>query len=197
MNDISQVQLLEEPEKSVIGQIAHLEEIAARVGQSMMVMSSLGIEMAQFPEMFNELVKRFVELRPKPARIIAPSHLNHCNLNNPSTINSVDDYCSCQFHTVVTFPKDRHVFTGREDGEQLRKRWLLDSRDQISEPVIVQIPDTMYTISALFFIGLFADSLRKLGRDGFKAKYKFVGSSQVDTLIEVLNLHINTRRLWE
>jgi len=188
------VQPITETDKTIVGQIAHLEQVATRVDQAMVIMSKLGIELAQFPEMFNELVKRYVELQPKQ-RPASPGHLNHCNLNFPATIDSVDDYCSCQFHTVVAFPSD-HVFTRRENGEALRKQWHLDGRDTNDEIVIVQIPDTMYTISSSFFIGLFADSLRKMGRERFKEKYRFVGSSKTDTIQDVLNVHIQTTLRW-
>lgn len=65
------------------------------------------------------------------------------------------------------------VFAGRERGKYWRTQFHLDSLDAATEPVTVIIPDDVISLNISFFLNLFGESIRKLGREGFKAHYTF------------------------
>lgn len=76
---------------------------------------------------------------------------------------------------------DRHrtkgvrVFSGRARGLEVRKKEDLDSRDEDEQQVTVRIPDDTFAVTSSFFLGLFGPSIKRLGEDGFHAKYHFEG----------------------
>ena len=66
------------------------------------------------------------------------------------------------------------VYTGRDRGERLRTDFNLDQVDAVDGEVDVQIPETTYTISSSFFLGLFGPSVVKAGsKDAFYRRYHF------------------------
>jgi len=66
------------------------------------------------------------------------------------------------------------VYTGRDRGVKLRKEYDLDSLDADAEQVTVKIPETTYTVSSSFFLGLFGPSIIKFGsKEAFYKHYKF------------------------
>lgn len=66
------------------------------------------------------------------------------------------------------------VYTGRDRGERLRVELDLDKLDQVAEPIDVRIPESTYTMSSSFFLGMFGPSIIKLGsKDAFYEHYKF------------------------
>lgn len=67
------------------------------------------------------------------------------------------------------------VYTGRDRGVRLREQLRLDEADSVADSVVnVFIPDTTYTVTSSFFLGLFGPSVVKAGsREQFFAKYKF------------------------
>lgn len=69
------------------------------------------------------------------------------------------------------------VFTGRPRGEQLRRELRVDDMDQADTVVEVNIPETTYSISSSFILGLFGRSVVELGsREAFYGKYHFNAS---------------------
>src|SRR5437016_3489295 len=74
--------------------------------------------------------------------------------------------------SVRTSPESR-VFSGRERGLVAREKFNLNRVDHESEPVTVVIPQGTYSMNMSFFLGMFGDSVRELGRDGFQRKYLF------------------------
>src|SRR6266567_3867624 len=76
------------------------------------------------------------------------------------------------------------VLSGRPKGVKLRERFRLDDLDAGSQEVIVRIPHEILSVNSSFFLGLFANSIRKLGRKGFFAKYHFDSGNQVQQDIE-------------
>ncbi|MDF3414764.1 hypothetical protein HKX54_09895 [Sulfitobacter sp. M57] len=68
---------------------------------------------------------------------------------------------------------------GHERGEDAREKWMLDHLDGDDETVDVVIPGELLTLSSSFFQGMFAQSVKKLGKEGFLAHYRFQASSIV------------------
>lgn len=66
------------------------------------------------------------------------------------------------------------VLSGREEGNEARKKFKLDKKDKIEEKIEVEVPESIYSINISFFLGLFGKSIRDLGEDKFKSKYKFI-----------------------
>lgn len=73
---------------------------------------------------------------------------------------------------VRTSPESR-VFSGRERGVAARAKFDLRRLDRESGTVTVVIPLGTYSMNMSFFLGMFGDSVRELGRDGFRQKYSF------------------------
>jgi hypothetical protein len=66
------------------------------------------------------------------------------------------------------------VYTGRERGERLRKKFHLDEVDNSDAVVKISIPENTYSISSSFFLGLFGPSIVKYKtREAFLEKYRF------------------------
>lgn len=68
------------------------------------------------------------------------------------------------------------VLAGRERGEAVRKEERLDALDRDESAVVdVVIPDEVFSVNSSFTLGMFTESIRKLGPDRFRAKYRFRG----------------------
>lgn len=66
------------------------------------------------------------------------------------------------------------VYTGRPRGESIRAKLKLDSLDNDRYSIEVLIPESTYSITSSFFLGLFGPSVTKLGsQEAFFNKYKF------------------------
>ena len=71
------------------------------------------------------------------------------------------------------------VFTGRARGLSDRARLKLDDIDKKDETVRVLIPSDVYTVTSSYFLGLFGESIRALGRDDFIRRYSFDSPSHI------------------
>lgn len=69
--------------------------------------------------------------------------------------------------------RESRVLSGRERGIECRRRFQISKLDNSSDHVIVSIPRDIYSVNTSFFLGLFGDSVRDLGRNGFSEKYEF------------------------
>lgn len=76
------------------------------------------------------------------------------------------------------------VFTGRSRGLADRKKLRLDQLDQAQDNVVVRIPQGVYTVTSSYFLGLFGESIRFLGRDGFLTHYIFEAPTHVAQKID-------------
>ncbi|EHK2307033.1 TPA: hypothetical protein ACSQIM_000524 [Clostridium perfringens] len=65
------------------------------------------------------------------------------------------------------------VLSGRDVGIKWRKNFELNKIDNLDDEIEIIVPDDLYSINISFFLGLFGDSVRALGAEGFKNKYKF------------------------
>jgi hypothetical protein len=70
-------------------------------------------------------------------------------------------------------PPNSEVITGRDCGEEFRRRFQLDSLDTSQDEAVVSIPAAVVSMNTSFFLGLFGPSVRHLGPEGFLSKYKF------------------------
>lgn len=67
---------------------------------------------------------------------------------------------------------DSTLFTGRPEGIKVRATLKLDEKDNSSDNYVVYIPSGTTSFNASFFLGLFFDSIKKLGSmNSFKTKY--------------------------
>ena len=64
------------------------------------------------------------------------------------------------------------VLSGRVEGMNVRERLELDEFDKSCNILYIKIPDYFYYMTLAFFLGLFGDSIRTLGKEQFKSKYK-------------------------
>ena len=64
------------------------------------------------------------------------------------------------------------VFTGRDRGEDTRRQLKLDSVSG-DDDVQVVIPETVYTVTSSYFLGLLGKSIRDMGLEGFQRVFKF------------------------
>lgn len=64
-------------------------------------------------------------------------------------------------------------FSGRREGRDVRKKYNIDSKDKDTYCYIVEIPDNTTSFNPSFFLGLFFLSIKRLGKDRFREKYKF------------------------
>jgi hypothetical protein len=74
------------------------------------------------------------------------------------------------------------VFAGRERGEKVRHAAQLTTLDQQDVSVSVFIPEDVFSVNSSFFLGMFGESVRKLGEEGFRAHYRFEGKDITDTV---------------
>ena len=66
------------------------------------------------------------------------------------------------------------IYTGRPKGELARQHFRLDELDAQLDAVIVKIPESTYSITNSFFLGMFGPSINRFGtREGFLNHYQF------------------------
>lgn len=65
------------------------------------------------------------------------------------------------------------VFTGRDRGKIVREQSRLDELEKQYEYINIVIPENIYSINPSFFEELFVNVVKKLGKEGFLAKFKF------------------------
>lgn len=88
------------------------------------------------------------------------------------------------------------VFSGRERGRLIRAKAGLDDLDHQPNPVIVRIPEDVVAVSSGFFLALFGDSIRRFGREGLRAHYRFEGadiSAVVEDALEQATTSVSGR----
>ncbi len=67
-----------------------------------------------------------------------------------------------------------HNLSGHERGLAAREKFHIESLDGSEEPVVVAVPEFVYTITPSFFQGMFAESVKRfVTREAFLKKYRF------------------------
>jgi GTP-dependent phosphoenolpyruvate carboxykinase len=77
------------------------------------------------------------------------------------------------------------VFTGRPRGEALRQKLKVEEFDATDTHVEVKIPDSTYSISSSFILGLFGKSVVRAGsKQAFYKKYHFTSNSLFQGIVD-------------
>jgi hypothetical protein len=77
------------------------------------------------------------------------------------------------------------VYTGRERGEKIRQVLRLDEIDARGDSVDVEIPESTYTVSSSFFLGLFGPSIVRAGsKEVFYGRYHFHSPSFLGRVVD-------------
>jgi hypothetical protein len=77
------------------------------------------------------------------------------------------------------------LLVGRDQGEQCRRQFGLAAQDVIFDQVEVRIPESTYSMSSSFFLGMFGPSIKAAGTvENFFSKYQFTTSTLLRSVIE-------------
>lgn len=76
------------------------------------------------------------------------------------------------------------VYTGRARGSADRKRFNLGAIDKQTESVEIIVPESTYTMTSSYFLAVFGDSIRILGRERFLQIYRIKAPPHVSRKIE-------------
>ncbi|MCM3663463.1 hypothetical protein M3204_03555 [Mesobacillus subterraneus] len=80
--------------------------------------------------------------------------------------------------------KNSKVYSGREEGYELREKLNLEAIDKTKEPILFEFPVDTLSLTPSFFLGLFGASIRKLGAAEFRQVYHFRGTDVINRSIE-------------
>jgi hypothetical protein len=69
--------------------------------------------------------------------------------------------------------EEAKTFSGRERGKFVRRKFNLAKHDSDDCSVTVVIPADTYSMDSGFFLSMFGDSVRALGKEEFLKKYTF------------------------
>jgi hypothetical protein len=72
-------------------------------------------------------------------------------------------------------PATARVFSGRPRGEAVRLAARLPQLEAEGADFEVRVPANVIGITASFFLGMFGDSIQKLGEAQFRVRYHFSG----------------------
>lgn len=70
------------------------------------------------------------------------------------------------------------VLSGREEGEMMRKKLKLDTRDFDEKKYSILVPE-VFAVTASYFLACFGKSVRSLGKEKFEKKYIFKCNNNV------------------
>ena len=80
--------------------------------------------------------------------------------------------------------KNLIVLSGRELGDNIRKRFKFDDLDNDANKYEIVFPENIISISTSFFLALFGESVRKCGsKEKFEEKYLFNVNSSLKSNI--------------
>lgn len=82
------------------------------------------------------------------------------------------------------------VFTGRPQGYEVREKLKLESIDKSADTVEIIIPEDTTSFNPSFFLGLLFDSIKKLGMEKFREKYRLVISTQDEELHRIIDSNL-------
>jgi len=69
--------------------------------------------------------------------------------------------------------KDKKILSGKDNGIALRTKLKMDEKDKDDNTYEVIISKEVYSFNSSYFLGLFEDSIKKIGESKFREKYKF------------------------
>ncbi|MBA2293130.1 MAG: hypothetical protein H0W15_11830 [Gemmatimonadales bacterium] len=73
-----------------------------------------------------------------------------------------------------------HALVGRKRGELVRKANKLDDLDDTTDTIVVTVAQDIWSVNSSFFLGMFGNSIRKLGEAAFRRRYRFVGKGTAE-----------------
>ena len=85
------------------------------------------------------------------------------------------------------------LFSGNPRGAAVRRAAALDESDRKGESVVVIVPDDVLAVTASFLSGLLARSIRDLGEETFRERYRFEGRTVKATLESVIRYASKSR----
>lgn len=91
------------------------------------------------------------------------------------------------------------VYSGRPRGVALRQRLELDTLDEDKSAVVdVNVPDSTYSMTSSFFLGLFGPSVARAGsREAFFGKYHFQAKPVLQKAFDgYVDIALQTTRLF-
>ena len=71
--------------------------------------------------------------------------------------------------------KPTRVYAGRDWGREARQVARLDELDRMDVTVEVYVPLDVYSVNSSFFLAMFGPSIRALGEESFRERYRFTG----------------------
>lgn len=78
------------------------------------------------------------------------------------------------------------VFTGRDRGQEVREKSMIDELENSNDRVIIEVPDDIYSINPSFFEELFFNVVTKLRKDAFLEKFTIESKGDYDFQSELL-----------
>ena len=90
--------------------------------------------------------------------------------------------------------KDVRVFAGRGRGASARAATNLDALDKTPDEVEVHVPVETFAMNSSYFLAMFGNSIRSLGAEAFRKKYRFTGKDITETVESGIKdaLHVGT-----
>ena len=67
----------------------------------------------------------------------------------------------------------KKVLAGRTNGENIRKKITLEKIEKENEKIEIIIPNDVFSFNSSYFLGMFGESVKKLGKEKFEEKYQF------------------------
>lgn len=91
------------------------------------------------------------------------------------------------------------VISGRDLGEEQRKKFGIDNKDMDSNNYIIAIPKNIVSVNSSFFLGAFGKSVRMLeSKEKFLKKYEFdCNENALITIMDGINDALNNVDILE
>ena len=71
------------------------------------------------------------------------------------------------------YVEGKKVLAGRTNGENIRKKINLEKIESENEKIEIIIPNDVFSFNSSYFLGMFGESVKKLGKEKFEEKYQF------------------------
>lgn len=88
------------------------------------------------------------------------------------------------------------VLSGRDKGEEVRKKIGISSYDSDKNYYVIIIPNTVRTWNPSHFLGMFSESIKKLGLDNFMKKYEFISDTKDKNLKSTIKKDLKEGIEW-
>lgn len=72
----------------------------------------------------------------------------------------------------------KKVLAGRDNGEDIRQKINLEKIENENEKIEIIIPKDVFSFNSSYFLGMFGESVKKLGKEKFEEKYQFNTSNE-------------------